>query len=205
MGVDIYFVFQRREADAWVDVPSTFRGDRDYDLASWLGFGGGDKYGTYYMDKPIAPSRGLPPDFEVFDFFCHPVLKENHSRSMYLHPLPSDERYAGYYSMGDRAHSWLLSSEILAAPPPTVLRTVEVPVDEYAEWDLWDEGIGPWQCDVSNWGHPVGEPHRITHGETTVDAEWLYDLAPDFRYFTDEVLRLHNEYGEVRFVFGFDR
>lgn len=66
-----------------------------------------------------------------------------------------------------------------------------------------EEGIGRWQGAVSRWGHPVGEPLRVTHGKVMVRAEWLYDLTPDFRYFTDEVLRLQNEYGEIRFVFGF--
>ncbi len=40
-----------------------------------------------------------------------------------------------------------------------------------------------------------------------VQAEW--NLGPElvleeFKYFTDEIKRLHDEHGEVRLVFGFD-
>jgi hypothetical protein len=203
MGVDISFVFQRRDGDKWVDVSSDFSGDRDSGLASWLGFGAGDRNGTYYLDQPIATLRGLPPDFEIVGEIRHPVPAGSHSPAMYLHSYPSDGRYEGMYLMGDRANSWLLASEILAEAPPKVVRTVRIPVHEYAQWKWWNEGRTPWQAECSNWESPVGEPDKITHGEATVDVEWLYDLAPEFCYFTDEVLRLQNEYGEIRFVFGF--
>jgi len=37
MGLDICGVFQRKEADRWIDVASNYTRDRDYELYSWLG------------------------------------------------------------------------------------------------------------------------------------------------------------------------
>jgi hypothetical protein len=45
---------------------------------------------------------------------------------------------------------------------------------------------------------------RWTQGWTHVRCRWGSALADELRYFFDEVKRLADEHGDIRFVFGFD-
>ncbi len=50
----------------------------------------------------------------------------------------------------------------------------------------------------------ISDPSDITDRTSHVRVEWFSDLNDEFKYFIDEVKRLVDEHGEVRFVFGFD-
>src|SRR5438105_2721170 len=123
MGTDIHGVFQRHDATAgkWVDVPSTYKQDRHYQLFAVLagvrngrGFAG-VPYGEAV--RPIRQPRGLPADFEVDDE-SHPIATFDHMdprRAGYRRESPelyADEPMAVW--MGDHSHSWLTGDEMLA-------------------------------------------------------------------------------------------
>jgi len=110
--------------------------------------------------------------------------------------------FGNYVLIGEWGHSWLLASEILAVAPPKVVRTVYARPRARADttWDVDDPQQWMWASEC--WWHST-PPDRIIHGESGVAAEWDYDFAEEFSEFTDEVRRLKDNYGEVRFVFGF--
>lgn len=179
MGLDIQWVFQRNVDSSWVDIACDYQGDRDYVLYSWLGLGGGDKMGTCTIE-PLAPLRGLPEDFEVVDKLWHPTSIPNRNSGI--------AKYSDCIFMGESAHSWLLVSEILQSPIPSVVRTVRIPTDEYLNWD--DQEYLPWQWAIPSFGHVVGMPDRIVTTENEVLVEWDYDFSEDFSYFINQLRQL---------------
>lgn len=189
MGIDIRSIFQKKHDGHWTDVLSDYDNDRDYLLYRWLYHGGSDADGSCAIE-PIRPQRGLPADFEVVDDYWHPLRGEGGNPT--LGPLRL---------MGEWGHSWLLAEEILDTPAPRVTRTASIPIDEYRAWDGQSEP--PWQWICNGWGHAVGAPDKITEQADVVVLEWNYDFTEDFRYFVDEVRRLKDLHGELRFIFGF--
>lgn len=191
MGRDIHGVFQKKVADRWVDVASEYGEDRDYILFNWLGLGGGDTYGTCSFD-PLSQIRGLPDDFEIVDREYHPTVIHRKDGSC----------FPGTILMGEWGYSWLLASEILQTPAPRVPRAITISIDDYQQWDGISEPT-PWQRASAYFGLVVGIPDKIITLAENVVFEWDYDFTEDFSYFVDEVRRLQQLHGEVRFVFGF--
>lgn len=176
MGRAIHHVFQRRDGVRWVSVPSAYGGDHHYDLYDWLGLGN--------ELASIAPLRGLPPDFQ-------------HDDGRYK--VPWENQFGGWILIGEWGHSWLLASEILATEPPKVVRTIRAS----AQGATGDTDDPQWLLACESWCDPIRPPDRIRRDAAGVAAEWDYDFADNFRYFTDEVRRMQETYGEVRLVFGF--
>jgi hypothetical protein len=140
MGCDIHWVFQKKAAHGWVDVPSEYDGHRHYYLFAMLA-GVRNNFGV----EPISEPRGLPKDFAMQGTghgYGHPVPEEIADEIEKRYPEgPTLIRW-----MGDHSLSWLAGEEMLAYRPP----------DDHT------------------------------------------------RYFFDEVRRLQDEHGSIRFVFGFD-
>jgi len=130
--------------------------------------------------KPISEPRGFPADFHQ---------KENQN-------------------LGEWGFSWLLGTEIIAAQPPVQTMKIEIPIDAYTEWGkvsnpkLWHELHPDWQ--KQDYAEHYATPENITEKTWWVIVDWVYDFTEDFADFVNEVHRLTELHGEVRFVFGFN-
>jgi len=186
MGCDIHGVFQRfdPETEKWVEIPSEYGQDRDYQLFSVLA-----GVRNYHLEpiEPISRPRGLPEDFDWDD-------SEYPTRSVWL---------------GDHSHSWLSGEEMLEwySSAPTIRVSGVISQGQYISWDhvstpypysqgiyganvrVVDEGDVP-DLDSEPWSH--------------IRVSWSESLWIELAYFFDEVTRLQDKFGKVRFVFGFD-
>lgn len=210
MGTDVHSIFQKRTPGGWVDIESQYNEDRHYALFAWIGnvrngfgFAG---IPTHNRIEPLSDNRGLPGDFIVVDGEDHPIQSNamrGRSAEWYAEDDEKDPSNITKW-MGDYSHSWLLADEILNATPPRMLRTGIVGIDFFKKWD---EVSAPesWCGGMSGPGVVVADsPSDITDKTTAVRIEWFEDTKESFAYFTDEVKRLKELHGDVRFVFGFD-
>jgi hypothetical protein len=185
MGTDIHGKFQKLQGDgAWADVDTEFTFDRCYQLFAALagvrngcGFAG---IATGDVIEPIAPPRGIPED------------------------LAQGNEY-----LGDHSFSWLSGAEMLAwyahAPEVSKLGCIS-----RAEYDAWD-GVNPPEVFCGMISGPkirvvldTPEDMERIPDWTHVRISWRRDLKGELQYFFNEVQRLVDEHGEIRFVFGFD-
>jgi hypothetical protein len=191
MGTDIQGVFQKHtpvKTEAWEILDTEYEFNRHYLLFGWLadvrnGFGFAGMI-THVPITPLRGPRGLPAD----------VAAE----------MSPDGMYRGV-CLGDYSFGWLTSTEILNSVPDTsILRTGVLSREQFANWD----GVSnpeSWCGDVAGGGVKVAEsPSEIEVDTTHVRVEWFVAPEDEFKYFIDEVRRLHDLHGEVRFVFGFD-
>jgi len=191
MGTDVHSVFQKKTAEGWEDIESEYPQDRHYTLFAWIGnvrngfgFAG---VPTHNRIEPLSDNRGFPDDFKVVDEDRDPAA-EGHL-SMW---------------MGDHSHSWLSADEILAAEPPRILRTGVISIEQFRAWD-GNSSPNIWCGSVSGPGVVVaGSPSEVKDDTSHVRIGWFEDTKESFAYFVDEVRRLKELHGEVRFVFGFD-
>lgn len=202
MGTDVHAVWQKKTNNKWEDVQSNWNQNRHYQLFAVLagvrnGFGfGGIKTGDAI--QPISEPRGLPQDF-VMSNDVHPTEEQN-----------APEYLRGYGNfvdvwLGDHSHSWLTSEEMLKwyEHAEVVTKIGVITIDQFKNWDGKEPesycgatfGPGVKVCDVRA---------EITEGCTHVKVYWDSPLKEELKYFFDEVARLHNLYGGVRLVFGFD-
>jgi hypothetical protein len=218
MGTDIHGVFQRKIENGWEDIPSEYNFERHYLLFSWLadvrngrGFAG---IPTYTKIQPLAAPRGLPEDFKVDENDNHPnnrfdILPSSY-RAFYNSLLTNSnvaipDDYLNIW-MGYHDFSWLTADEILNGIPSNeevlILRTGVISLEKYKTWD--EHQPKDWVGDI--WGTDVviSLPNEITPETTHVRVEWFISLQQELQYFIDEVQRLKDLHGEVRFVFGFD-
>lgn len=212
MGTDVHSVFQKKTAAGWEDVESQYSEDRHYALFAWIGnvrngfgFAG---VPTHNAIQPLSDNRGFPEDFNVIDGEDHPIASNSirGSRAEWYKEEDSDpaseERLRMW--MGDHSHSWLNADEILLAQPPRILRTGIIDVDQFRKWD-GSSSPGSWSGGISGASIVTAEsPSDVTDNTTHVRIEWFDDTKESFAYFIDEVRRLKELHGEVRFVFGFD-
>ena len=216
MGCDIHGVFQKKVGDVWEDSPSDYEFNRHYQLFAVLanvrngyGFAG---VRTGDAVEPISEPRGLPLDFEIStetdedgnemdgvhliedSAFLKPWRRENYPDDLTVW-------------MGDHSHSWLTADEMLAwfenAP-----ETTHEGVLSRKQYEEWDKVSPPEEYCGDIWGTGVVV---IDEGADTTDDGWTYirvawraPLVEELAYFFDEVRKLQEEHGEVRFVFGFD-
>lgn len=211
MGADIHGVFQRKTETGWEDVESKYDEGRHYALFAWLGnvrngfgFAG---VPTHYRIEPLSDHRGFPADFPVVEGDYHPINcnATRGRRAKYYESEdadPSDECHLRMW-MGDHSHSWLMGDEILNAKAPRILRTGIVNVEFFRQWD---GESSPQSCCGGIFGRDVvvSSPSDVTDSTTHVQIEWFEETSESFAYFVDEVRRLKEEHGQVRFVFGFD-
>ena len=201
MGMDIHGVFQKRQADRWVDISSDYDQRRDEYLYCWL-----SSTRTAGL-KPLSRPRGLPDDFALDSDGFHPI--ENPDVLPYFRKFRDQHTDSTRLLMGEWGFSWLLGSEVIAAPPPIDIMKIWVPIDTYNEWDkvsnpkLWYELHSDWKQHEDS--EHYATPENISEKTYWVIIEWSYDFTEDFKYFVGEIQRLMALHGEVRFVFGFNR
>ncbi len=232
MRTDIHGVFQRHDAatDTWVDIPSKYEQNRHYQLFAVLA-GVRNGYGfagvpTGEPVKPIAEQRGYPADFKLVELGedsegNRTVVGPAAPGDSDEHPISSLECLAEwrrkYYGtddpmtvwMGDHSHSWLTGQEMLdwVAKSPVALQTGILSRSVY---DAWDKKSPPdsYCSGISGPGVIVVNDNLIemqqTQDWTYVRCHWESALVDELRYFFDEVKRLADEHGDIRFVFGFD-
>lgn len=188
----------KKRKTRWEFITSEWDQDRHYNLFSWLanvrnGFGfAGVKTNDYI--KPITLPRDLPEDLKDIDY-----------------------DYMEYHGewLGDHSHSWLLGTEIINAIKEitSITRYGVISYDDYNNWDKVSE---PENYSRGVWGRNVKviEPEELNLVPTfspeirvLVSVKWQVSadtLKEEFKYFTDEIKRLVDLYGEIRMVFGFD-
>lgn len=179
MGTDIYGVWQKRVGGKWVDTGNQIEQRRDYLLFAWLGnvrngFGTAGAP-THTSITPLSNRRGYPDGF-----------------------------IAGGHDLGDHSHSWVTADEILSATMPRILRTGIINREQFAAWDGGSAPGDGYIGGVMGLGIKVSSPSDVDDTTTHVQVEWFEDTAESLKYFIEEVRRLKNEHGEIRFVFGFD-
>lgn len=216
MGCDIHGVFQRKVNDVWDDVHTKYECQRDYNLFSILAGVRGDT-------MPIAQPRGLPEDFYITGYQPGPESEEDpddYGDSKY-HPIkdvsyfsewrqkchdPKEDMLAIW--MGEHSFSWLTSTEILAWRDENKTISDHGIVSRHV-YEIWDKTDSPGSWCGGIWGPDIviiedtEEDKTRFPNWTHIRCEWNTKLT-HHDYFFDEVRRLHEEHGEVRFVFGFD-
>lgn len=210
MCTDIHGVFQRHDGAQWVDIESKFEQNRHYQLFAVLadvrngrGFAG---ITTGERVRPIAAPRGLPHDFLMVGD-AHPIADllhmDPHRRKWHQDGEPLD------VWMGDHSHSWLTADEMLRwyANAPTVVQTGILDRETYSKWD---QTTPPEAYCGAISGRDVvlvndDDLSKLARPEWThVRCHWDAPLFTELDYFFDEVARLREVHGRVRFVFGFD-
>lgn len=205
MGSDIHGVFQRKTASGeWVDIPSAYEQQPHYALFAWLGdvrngfgFAGCP---THERITPLSYNRGLPDDFLM--------VGDDHPLTSVEHMVPISRKYRQEGEplelwMGDHSFSWVTADEVLSAELPCITRFGVVDRSTYEKWD----GSTPPEEYCGSISGPtvvVSDPESIVPETTHVRIRWFVQLTEEFAYFINEVRRLKDEYGDVRFVFGFD-
>ena len=204
MGTDIHGVFQAHKDGKWTDVPSEYEQDRHYLLFAWLGnvrngFGfAGCK--THTPITPLTDCRGLPEDFHM-EGDSHPVssieILDPRRRKWHEEDEPLE------IWMGDHSHSYVLGEEVLGAELPVITRNGIV---DRALFEKWDGESAPedWCGGISGPSIKIDTPDTVDEDTSHVQLTWLERTSESLSYFIDEVQRLMNEYGDIRFVFGFD-
>lgn len=191
MGLDVFGVFERRDALQWVAFERYYDGRRGF-LRAWLGCAW-HKHVSLIEVQPIKPARGLPADF---------------IRSAAL-PGGGSSAVACDF-VGDRDQSWVTAEELLNALPALATRTLMMPMDLYRQSWAWLEN------DPERWRDLTGlsrepylpkltaisaRPEMMSDLEVPVDC--IYDFSEEVSYFTEQVSEYQLEYGQVRFVYGF--
>lgn len=202
MGTDVHAIIQQKvvtivdgeDQVTWEDIESKWEERRHYKLFSWLadvrngyGFAGVE---TYTPLVPIAEPRGLPEDL-------------------------IDRERNGDVWVGDHSFTWLTGQEILDAIDdlPVLTNTGVIPLAAYREWDgnmpdSWSGQVDGQNVVTLSSEEAENPKYRFVEGtDYFVRVSWVEhadSLREEFKYFTDEVQRLVDEYGEVRFTLGFD-
>lgn len=220
MGTDIHAVFQARKGGIWEDIITPFDEGRWYFLFSWLadvrngyGFAG---VRTGEPIKPIANPRGLPEDFQVEDGEYHRIPSNAHRgrRAEWHRDEDADESepYRLKVWMGDHSHTWLTAEEIIHAPNQPYQKCGIVSKEVYEKWTpgsapeaycggIDGPGIKTICLEVQT---SIGEKPEVPEECTHVRVGWTGGLWDVFSEFRDMVMKLKDEHGEVRMVFGFD-
>lgn len=180
MGTDIHYKFQKETQEGWVDVDTKYEGYRDYLLFAWLS-DVRNEYGPF----------GL--------WTLHPVLPLDNARG-----LPSDLKLSKGEYIGDYCQSWLSADEILESTPPNLEDISVVSVDFYKKWDHLSPIPNTEVMPEDDTMILADSQSEITDKTTHVRFIRKLDSAPILKYFIDEVKRLKDLHGNVRFVFGFD-
>lgn len=215
MGTDIHGIWQKYEDGKWKDIPSNYKQERDYNLFAVLanvrngyGFAG---IPTGEAVEPISIPRGLPEDFDIEmeeGEKTHVVYDISIIGKGYLASYIKEFPYN--FWMGYHDFSWLSGEEMLKwyKTPHTKVHYGILDRDVYENWDKKSGYPSGWCGDIEG-------PNIIKIEETVEDmknfpnwthiyCDWKTSLNDDLSYFFDEVQRLVDEHGKIRFVFGFD-
>lgn len=211
MGTDIHGVWQRRNQKnkVWEDVPCEWDQSRDYQLFAVLaGVRNGTGFAGIRTGEPVVPiaePRGLPEDFAIFDRMhpigCLDILPP------WLRKFHTEEKPE--FWMGDHSYSWLTGMEMLAwyATAPSVIKCGVLYRNVYCDWDK-KSNPPRYSGDILGIDLVVindNEQEKLeTPDWTHIRCEWESNLKNELKYFFDHVLRLAQEHGQIRIVFGFD-
>lgn len=189
MGSDIHGVFQAKVNNQWIDIESNYEEDRHYQLFVVLA-GVRNEYGfagvpTGEPVTPIASPRNFPADFD-------------------LHLDKHGDKW-----MGDHSHSYLSGEEMLDwyKNAPVTKRYGVITREQYNKWDKVSEPefhsgdvYGGSVIKISDTDFDRAAYPNYTH----IRVSWNSDLKKALAYFFNEVQRLVDKHGEIRYVFGFD-
>lgn len=180
MGCDIHGEFQTYNQDlkSWIGVPTNYEFNRHYVLFAMLA----DVRNEWNIE-PISLPRGIPPDIDI-----------------------NDHDPAFYHS-----HSWLLGTKILAYEERNKNSSIQksgiIDRDAYSKWD----GVSaPYSYSGGVFGHGIlvvnDSISEMTQNSdwTHVKVRWKENFIEETSYFFDEVRRLEEIYGSIRFIFRFD-
>lgn len=211
MGTDIHGVFQKRIGKSevgggdstWELIQSRYEEGRHYQLFAALadvrngyGFAG---VPTGDAIEPISEPRGFPADIadRITDDYIVTPWKDSWG---------DNQKW-----LGDHSHSWLSGEEMLywfEHRCPAVTKTGVISAEEYSVWN--------GKCPESYCGRVSGPNVKVIQADEAdhykifglpyshVQVSWQSDLRDELGYFFDEVKRLTEEHGEIRFIFGFD-
>lgn len=196
MGTDIHGIMQKRVNNQWEDIAFDYAEDRHYQLFAVLA-GVRNGYGfagcpTGEPVEPIASPRGLPDDFYVVDG---------------EHPSTDEDGPAEKW-MGAHSFSWLTGQEMLGGYErlPAVTKCGVLSRKDFEQWDKqsrpesYPGGVSGRDVVLVN---SVEEAER-TPGWNYIRCTWQQSLKEELAYFFEEVKKLVQEHGEIRYVFGFD-
>ncbi|MDD5371684.1 MAG: hypothetical protein PHQ40_21595, partial [Anaerolineaceae bacterium] len=148
---------------------------------------------------PISEPRGLPEDFTINKDGSHPIrsvdIIDPWRRKYHEEGGPLE------IWMGDHSHSWLTGEEMLAWTAITVMKTGIISRQIYEAWDR-ESQPSEWCGGITGPGIRVVN-YPVNNSWTHIRVYWRSDLGKGLAYFFDEVSRLVEEHGEIRFVFGF--
>lgn len=113
--------------------------------------------------------------------------------------------------LDEHSQSWLTGEELLYLYENrchTVMKTGIITAESFVTWD--------GKCPEIYCGGVCGPNVKVIHADEVsqykiselpfshVRVSWRVDVEEKLRYFFDEVKRLTEAHGEIRFVFGFD-
>jgi len=206
MGTDIHGIFQKKVDNRWEDVETKFKFNRHYLLFAWLGnVRNGFGFASVRTHTPIeslSDCRGYPKDFEVANDTHYVDNIKLLPEYLQEYEKETKDRYDTW--MGDHSHSWVTSEEMLKNISDIILtRTGIIPIENFKQWDGKSQP-DTWSGGISGRDIEVQVPPDITPTTTHVRIFWEIHLQDEILYFIDEVKRLVELHGEIRFVFGFD-
>lgn len=187
MGIDVFGRFQATDGERWIFLEDYYDGRRGL-LRWWLGWGTGPAYEKFGLESLVDEPLGLPTDY-----FCSD-LDDN--------DFPS----------------WLNADEILGALPLIGRYTyfipqelVRVACEQKANPKQWKAmtGISDELDFLERYG---GVPRLISVEpkwevvatlDDFVPVDGVYDFSDEISEFTSLVAKLQEQYGVVRFVYGF--
>lgn len=221
MGTDIHGVFQRHNPTTgkWEDIPHRYEMERHYQLFAVLaGVRNGVGFAGIRTGEPVQPisePRGYP------DGFVSVGPNEEGADAEDMHPITTldviDPRRRQWHEddepmsiwMGDHSHSWLTADEMLAwyAAAPKVTKTGVLDRETYEQWDKQSPPVS-YSGNVFGNSVVMVNDNTVERSQTPdwnyIRCHWKANLLTELAYFFDEVTRLQREFGQVRFVFGFD-
>lgn len=228
MGTDINYIFQKRNGDQWetLNVDQDIHHDEKWenwsngefyisrhyllfavlaDIRNGFGFAGTL---THVPVVPIAPRRGLPDGISS-NWFEQP--------SGGAYGIEFDEDHTEYLDLGDHSFTWLTSTEILNwfETKHELQRFGVVDLETYdlmergKEPDNYSSGISGGDIDVydetgDELSFRLVRPFRQYRNVTHVRTSWYVNVNEELMYFHDMIKKLHDQYGEIRMVMGFD-
>lgn len=205
MGTDIHYKFQKKDDDKWVEIdlekdewgdykPPYYIG-RSYLLFAVLaGVRNGRGFAGCYTHEPVVPisePRGLPEDISAFGY---------------------EDRWGIFVEyFGEHSQSHLKSTEILEyfKSDKVVAHQGVITMDDYlngyggAEPERYCSGYFGDDVREFDATESVLTPEDV-HKYTHVRVQWDMSVTEKLDYFRAMIQSLHESFGEVRFVFGFD-
>lgn len=156
---------------------------------------------------PIAPLRGLPPDFD----YDEPLYRDDDpcrdSAGNLMVTTLTD-------LLGDRCHSWLGAQEIFDALPAIAVVSLAVPHAEYLANLPFQADLAEWASRITTlrddygWDANYWKLLGIKVDPSTTDTDPItvhctFDFSLGLEGFTDLIRALQKQHGDLRFVYGY--